>query len=203
MIKRSLDCNKRCPICLVGQSSCLAGGHVSPILGYAGAVPNRQDRRCRRRNSTRWRVIIQERPFMRARRRRRLTGPSGQTFPWIIMAGITLLSGCDRGSSSPTSGAPASGAAPKVGPVGGVGSPAHRKERGGSCGRVQDGLEHRRRSNVGHPEHGRPQQTDHVESVPICRDRPGSRHRFRALFRHDRGEALPHRQRLGSGRVRL
>ena len=37
------------------------------------------------------RQSFQERPFMRARRRRRLTGLSGLIFPSIVMAGITSL----------------------------------------------------------------------------------------------------------------
>lgn len=39
---------------------------------------------------------------MRARRRKRSTGPAGLAFTSIIIAGVTFLSGCDRGPSSST-----------------------------------------------------------------------------------------------------
>ena len=46
-------------------------------------------------------------------------------------------------------------------------------------------------------------QADRVEPVPLRRDRQGSRHRLRPLLGDDRGEVLPHGQRLGRGDLRL
>ena len=50
---------------------------------------------------------------------------------------------------------------------------------------------------------GGDEQADRVEPVPLRRDRQGGRDRLRPLLGHDRGEALPDRQRLGGRRLRL
>ncbi len=42
-----------------------------------------------------------------------------------------------------------------------------------------------------------------AEPIPLRRDRQGRRHRLRPLLGHDRGEVLPHRPRIGRGRLRL
>ena len=50
---------------------------------------------------------------------------------------------------------------------------------------------------------GRAVEANGAEPVPLRRDRPASRDRLRPLLGDDRGQALPDRQRLGRGHLRL
>ena len=140
---------------------------------------------------------------MRGSRPTRLTGPFRLTFTLIVMGGITLLSGCDPGSSSSTSGQPADvGVTESRCPRGWEASPPEQAGTGQpDPSKMVSTIAGDRMSVI--PSTVVLSKQTHVEPVPFRRDRQGSGHRFRALFGHDRREALPDRQRLGRGRLRL
>ncbi len=122
--------------------------------------------------------------------------PMGWALRLGILGALTAAVGCDSGTSS-SGGAPRQGRLPYS---------ADRRESL-ACGRRRPDRQAGRDRDRGRPDDevrpGGDEQADRVEPVPLRRDRQGGRDRFHALLGHDRGEALPDRQRLGGRRVRL
>ena len=130
-----------------------------------------------------------------ATRRRRSMVPGGDLRDsGCCIIGLRVRRGPDRGcagdSASSSVAAGAADPAPRATAArpGKQAAGSRRGDRGGPDDEVRP---------------GRDEQADRVEPVPLRRDRQGGRDRLRPLLGHDRGEALPDRQRLGGRRVRL
>ena len=121
-------------------------------------------------------ATVQEKSLMCPSRPTRIESPI-RLRSVVVHPGCGLsFSGCDSGSSSsierrrdrpPPDAARAPHRGREAGPAG---LPASKQAEP-----VEDGLDDRRRPGPGHPEHGRAEQADRVEPVPLRRDRQGSR----------------------------